>query len=272
LCPRRCGVNRRDGETGVCRTGRQAVVSSAHPHFGEEPELVGDHGSGTIFFTHCSLGCRFCQNFDISHQGLGQALDHASLAAVMLELQGMGCHNINLVTPSHVIPQILAAVLIAAENGLRVPLVYNSSGYDATASLALLDGIVDIYMPDFKFWDSGIAGITCDAPDYPQTARRALREMHRQVGVLQTDGRGIARQGMIIRHLVLPEDLAGTAAVAAFIAEELDPGAYVNVMPQYRPCGDTSVLAALNRRLKPSEFSAALTAARQAGLTRLSGC
>ena len=271
LCPRRCGANRLSGETGICRTGRRAVVASAHPHFGEEPELVGVNGSGTIFFTHCSLGCRFCQNADISHEGYGSAVDDAALAGMMLELQAMGCHNINFVTPSHVVPQILAAVLIAAENGLRIPLVYNSSGYDSVSTLALLEGVIDIYMPDFKFWDAQIAEATCSAPDYPETARRAILEMQRQVGTLRTDARGIALQGLIIRHLVLPGDLSGTAAIAQFIASQLDTDSYVNVMPQYRPCGETSAVEALNRRLKPSEFAAAVAAARQAGLTRLSG-
>lgn len=272
LCPRECGVDRLKGVTGVCRTGQHAIVASAHPHLGEEPELVGHYGSGTIFFTHCSLGCRFCQNSDISHKGMGQRVDDGALADIMLDLQALGCHNINFVTPSHVVPQILAAVHIAAEKGLRVPLVYNSSGYDAVSTLKILEGIFDIYMPDFKFWDEQVATATCDAPDYPEIAREAIREMHRQVGVLQTDTRGIARRGVIVRHLVLPDDLAGTAAVARFIATELDPGTYVNVMPQYRPCGEQSAVEALNRRLKPSEFAAAVTAARTAGLTRLSGC
>ncbi|MFH1984519.1 MAG: radical SAM protein [Pseudomonadota bacterium] len=271
LCPRSCRVDRLNNETGICKTGRRAVVASVHPHFGEEPELVGVHGSGTIFFTHCSLGCRFCQNADISHEGTGQAVEDDVLAAMMLELQSLGCHNINFVTPSHVVPQILAAVLIAAEKGLRIPLVYNSSGYDSVATLALMDGVIDIYMPDFKFWDAAIAAATCDAPDYPETARLAIREMHRQVGQLQTDARGIARRGMIIRHLVLPEDLAGTAAITRFIASELTADSYVNIMPQYRPCAEVATHPALNRRLKPSEFASAVTAARKAGLTRLSG-
>jgi len=271
LCPRHCGVDRLNGVTGVCRTGRHALVASAHPHLGEEPELVGDHGSGTIFFTHCSLGCRFCQNSDISRNGVGQRVDDDALADIMLDLQAMGCHNINFVTPSHVVPQILAAVHIAAEKGLRVPLVYNSSGYDAVSTLKILEGVFDIYMPDFKFWDARIADVTCEASDYPEIAREAIREMHRQVGVLQTNARGIATRGVIVRHLVLPEDLAGTAAVAKFIATELDPGTYVNVMPQYHPCGERSAIDALNRRLKPSEFAAAVAAARAAGLTRLSG-
>ncbi len=271
LCPRQCSVDRLNGVTGVCRTEDRALVASAHPHLGEEPELVGYHGSGTIFFTHCNLGCSFCQNSDISRGGIGQRADDGALADIMLDLQALGCHNINFVTPTHVAPQILAAVHIAAEKGLRVPLVYNSSGYDAVSTLKMLEGVVDIYMPDFKFWDTPIAAATCDAPDYPEIARAAIREMHRQVGVLQTDARGIARRGMIVRHLVLPADLAGTAAVARFIATELDPETYVNVMPQYHPCGERSAIDEMNRRLKPSEFAAAVAAARAAGLTRLSG-
>lgn len=271
MCPRQCGVDRFAGGTGVCRTGRKAVVASAHPHYGEEPELVGDFGSGTIFFTHCSLGCCFCQNDDISRGGAGQPVTDGELADMMLILQEQGCHNINFVTPSHVVPQILGAVSIAADQGLRLPLVYNSSGYDALPTLALMDGIVDIYMPDFKFWDADVAADTCDAPDYPEVARWALAEMHRQVGLLETDARGIARRGMIIRHLVLPENLADTADVARFIAKTLDPSSYVNIMPQYYPCGGPFTRPALNRRLKPSEFAEAVMAAKKAGLIRLSG-
>ena len=271
LCPRRCAVNRLAGETGICRTGTNAWIASAHPHFGEEPELVGTHGSGTIFFTYCNLCCKFCQNEDISRDGVGREVSTEQLSGIMLDLQDQGCHNINLVTPSHVVPAILEAVLLAAERGLRVPLVYNSSGYDSLHTLRLLDGIVDIYMPDFKFWDHKVAEATCDAPDYPEAARRAIREMHRQVGVLKTDARGIANRGLLIRHLVLPDGLAGTDRVAAYITEELDPDTYVNIMPQYRPCADAGSMPPLDRRLKPSEFADAITTARRKGLKRLSG-
>ena len=208
LCPRRCAVNRLAGETGICKTAETAWVSSYNPHFGEEDPLVGRQGSGTIFFTHCNLLCNFCQNYDISHQGFGQPAPAGDLAGMMMALQSAGCHNINFVTPSHVVPQILAAVEIAAKEGLRVPLVYNSGGYDRVQTLRLLEGIVDIYMPDFKFWDPAVAAAACDAEDYPEIARRALVEMHRQVGDLKLDDRGVAVRGLLVRHLVLPEGLA----------------------------------------------------------------
>lgn len=269
LCPRRCGVNRLDGETGICKTADTAWVSSYNPHFGEEDPLTGRRGSGTIFFTHCNLLCNFCQNYDISHRGSGQPTSAPDLATMMIELQSAGCHNINFVTPSHVVPQILAAVEIAAENGLRVPLVYNSGGYDRVATLKLLDGVVDIYMPDFKFWDPVIAAETCQAEDYPQVARRALLEMHRQVGDLELDDRGIALKGLLVRHLVLPGGLAGTREVMGFIAARISPATYVNIMPQYRPCGRASEIRALSKALDIKDYEAALQAARDEGLNRL---
>ncbi len=204
LCPRMCGVDRLAGETGVCKTGRLASVSSFNAHFGEEAPLVGEQGSGTIFLTHCNLLCLFCQNFDISHQGIGQEVSAEQLAGMMLALQRQGCHNINFVTPSHVVPQLLAGLEVAVANGLNVPLVYNSGGYDRPETLELLDGVMDIYMPDFKFWDPEIARKTCDAPDYPEVARQALMEMHRQVGDLVLDENGIARRGLLVRHLRRP--------------------------------------------------------------------
>ena len=221
LCPRKCGVDRLSGETGTCKTGRLAWVSSYSPHFGEEAPLVGNCGSGTIFFTHCNLRCLFCQNFDISHQGCGQEVSGEKLAAMMLDLQNQGCHNINFVTPSHVVPQILSAVEIAIQRGLHVPLVFNSGGYDRVATLKLLEGVFDIYMPDFKFWDPQIAEDACQARDYPEVARKALLEMHRQVGDLLLDEAGIARRGLVIRHLVLPDGLAGTREIMRFIAQRL---------------------------------------------------
>lgn len=268
LCPRNCQVDRLSGETGVCRTGKQARVSSFGPHFGEERPLVGDHGSGTIFFTFCNLLCIFCQNADISHQGDGDPATDEQLARVMLHLQEQGCHNINLVTPSHVLPQILAALEIAADRGLRLPLVYNSGGYDKAETLKLLDGVVDIYMPDFKFWDPRVAEQTCDAPDYPEVARQALKEMHRQVGDLTING-GLAQKGLLIRHLVLPGGLAGTAEVMRFIAQEISPESYVNIMPQYRPLFRASELKALARHPSQEAFEAARAAATAAGLHRL---
>lgn len=270
ICPRKCSVNRLENELGHCKTGRQAIVCSFHPHFGEEPELVGSHGSGTIFFSYCSLLCNFCQNFEISHLGDGRPVSDTELADMMLELQQMGCHNINLVTPTHVVPQITAALQIAREKGLRLPLVYNSSGYDRVSTLKLLDGLVDIYMPDFKFWSADIAAKTCNAPDYPKVARKAITEMYRQVGTLQTNSAGIASRGLLIRHLVLPEDLAGTREIARFIARELSPDTYVNIMPQYRPCGLAHLTKGLDRRLTANEYLAAIKIARDRGLTRIS--
>ncbi|MBT8342562.1 MAG: radical SAM protein [Desulfatitalea sp.] len=269
LCPRQCHVDRTAGKLGYCRTGRQAVVASFQPHFGEEAPLVGHNGSGTIFFTHCNLLCNFCQNFEISHGGEGGAMTHRRLADMMLFLQAEGCHNINLVTPSHVIPQILSALMLAAADGLTVPLVYNTGGYDRLSSLRLLEGVVDIYMPDFKFWDNAIANRTCHAPDYRETACAALKEMHRQTGDLTIDDAGVAQRGLLVRHLVLPEHLAGTREVMRFIAGEVSVDTYVNIMPQYRPCGRAHEVPALGASLSPSTYEQALTAACQEGITRL---
>jgi putative pyruvate formate lyase activating enzyme len=269
LCPRKCGVDRLSGETGVCKTASYAFVSSYNPHFGEEKPLVGTDGSGTIFFTHCNLMCLFCQNFDISHEGHGQKITAAELAAVMLALQQHGCHNINFVTPSHVVPQILSALEIAIQQGLSVPLVYNSGGYDLPATLKLLEGVFDIYMPDFKFWDPQIAESACQARDYPEIARNALREMHRQVGELTVDEDGIAQKGLLIRHLVLPGGLAGTREIMRFIAQEISTHSYVNLMSQYRPCGRASEVKGLNAFLSPTDFQTALQEAKAEGITRL---
>jgi putative pyruvate formate lyase activating enzyme len=269
LCPRFCGVDRTAGEKGYCRTGRLAVVASYGPHFGEERPLVGKGGSGTIFFSHCNLLCVFCQNYDISHGGAGLEVPAETLADIMVDLQEKGCHNINFVTPSHVIPQILEALPLAIEKGLRIPLVYNCGCYERVSALKLLDGIVDIYMPDFKFWDSEISGKLADAPDYPQRARAALREMHRQVGDLQGDERGIARRGLLVRHLVMPEGLAGSESILRFLAQEISENTYVNVMRQYHPCGDAIGNSPLGRTITREEFDEALAAAQKAGLKRL---
>jgi len=269
LCPRRCGVDRLSGETGICKTGKKAGISSFNAHFGEEAPLVGKNGSGTIFFTHCSLMCCFCQNFDISHEGYGSPAADEELAAIMLAVQNEGCHNINLVTPSHVVPQFLCALEKAIEAGLRIPIVYNSSGYDRLETLQLLEGVVDIYMPDFKFWEPEVAQAACDAPDYPAAARKALIEMHRQVGDLRIDADGIARTGLLVRHLVLPEDLAGTRQVMHFIHESVSPGTYVNIMSQYRPCGNSHQISGLERRITAAEYQNALEAAREEGIIRL---
>jgi len=269
LCPRKCGVDRLAGETGFCNTAKLSWVSSYGPHFGEEEPLVGTRGSGTIFFTHCNLRCLFCQNFDISHQAAGQEVTDNTLAEMMLALQNQGCHNINFVTPSHVVPQILAAVEIAVLRGLKVPLVYNTGGYDRVATLELLDGIFDIYMPDFKFWDSQVAENSCQAGDYPEVARRALAEMHRQVGDLQIDDAGRARRGLLIRHLVLPGGLAGTREVMRFIARKISPASYVNVMSQYRPCGRAAEVRGLDSHLSAADYKNAVRAAMEEGITRL---
>jgi putative pyruvate formate lyase activating enzyme len=269
LCPRRCAVNRLEDETGVCRTGRDARVASAGPHFGEESPLVGEGGSGTIFFSHCNLNCVFCQNYDISQEGDGRPVTAERLADAMLGLQEQGCVNINFVTPSHVVPQILSALEIAADRGLALPLGYNSGGYDRVETLALLEGVFDIYMPDFKFWGSEFAAKVCDAPDYPEAARNALMEMHRQVGDLEIGTDGLARRGLLVRHLVMPRSLAGTGQIMGFIADRLSPETYVNVMPQYRPCGRAGEVAGLENHLSRDEYESALEAARTAGLARL---
>lgn len=269
LCPRKCKVNRLSGETGICNTAEYAFVSSYMPHFGEESPLVGRHGSGTIFFTHCNLLCNFCQNYDISHQGHGHQVTERELADMMLSLQTLGCHNINFVTPSHVVPQILVALYLAIEDGLLLPLVYNSSGYDLVDTLLFLDGIVDIYMPDFKFWNPEISKKTCNAPDYPEIAKAALKEMHRQAGDLVLDHHGIAVKGVLVRHLVMPENMAGTMEVMKYIASNISTNTYVNIMPQYRPCGKAYEQPPLNRSITHKEFYDAIDMAKIAGISRL---
>jgi putative pyruvate formate lyase activating enzyme len=271
-CPRGCGVDRASGETGVCGVGRLAVVASHGPHFGEEHCLVGDiGGSGTIFFSGCNLGCVFCQNADISHRVRGEGCDAGRLAGIMLGLQHAGCRNINLVTPSHVVPQILEALVAAAEGGLRLPLVYNTSAYDAVDTVRLLDGVVDIYMPDFKLWDKEAAGRYLTAADYPARARDAIAEMHRQVGDLEQDADGLARRGLLIRHLVMPDDEGDSAAIFTWLAA-LSPATFVNIMAQYRPSGRALACPTdypgLGRGPGPEEVARALDAARAAGLTR----
>lgn len=270
LCPRRCKVNRlKDERGGVCRTGRKAIISSYSPHFGEESPLVGRGGSGTIFITNCNLGCLFCQNYEISHLGEGMKVTDQQMAAIMIDLQNKGCNNINFVTPSHVVPQILAALPLAVEEGLTLPLVYNTSGYDEVETLRLLDGVFDIYMPDFKFWHKKTAKRYAGAPNYPERTRRAIKEMHRQVGDLVMDERGIAARGLLVRHLVMPAGLDETAAIMRFLADEISRKTYVNVMEQYRPCGQAHNVSPINRSLTYDEYEEALKLARQAGLTRL---
>ena len=268
ICPRECNVDRLSGQLGQCSTGEEAVVSSFNAHFGEEPPLVGAFGSGTIFFTHCSLKCNFCQNYDVSHGGQGDESGLGQLAGTMLILQHNGCHNINLVTPTHVVPQILAALDMAIDGGLRIPLVYNSSGYDRVETLELLDGVVDIYMPDFKFWDPVVAQKTCNAPDYPGAAAKAVVEMHRQVGDLQVDENGIATRGLIVRHLVMPSGMAGTGEVMSFIADHVSKNTYVNIMDQYRPCGEALHVEELAGPVSKTQFNQAVAAAKEAGISR----
>ena len=271
LCPRRCKVNRLKDEKGICQTGKLAFISSFGPHYGEEAPLVGRNGSGTIFFTHCNLGCIFCQNYDISHLGEGYPVTDEELAEAMLRLKRMGCHNINFVTPTHVIAQILRALPVAIEKGLDLPLVYNTGGYDSVSTLKLLEGVFDIYMPDFKYSDSEVAKKFSNAPDYPEVVKSALKEMHRQTGVLVTDKRGIAQQGLIIRHLVLPENLAGTNEVMRFISSELSKDSYVNVMDQYRPAYKAIEFHPLDRRITNEEYTSAIKKAKEYGLWRLDG-
>lgn len=269
LCPRLCGVNRMADEKGFCRTGIKAVVASYGPHYGEERPLVGMNGSGTIFFSHCNLFCVFCQNHDISHGGAGTPVGPEEIASIMLSLQRRGCHNINFVTPTHAIHAILEALVIAVEAGLRVPLVYNCGGYERVAALKLLDGIVDIYMPDFKFWSAEAARELMNAPDYPERARAGLKEMRRQVGDLVLDRAGVAQRGLLVRHLVMPEGLAGTGEIMEFLAREISAGTYVNVMDQYHPCGSAYKHRGINRRISAEEYRASVEAALRAGLTRL---
>lgn len=270
ICPRECGVNRRESSKGaVCRTGERAWVSSYNPHFGEEAPLVGTGGSGTIFFSWCNLRCQYCQNAEISQIGEGQEVEPDKLAAMMLRLQRMGCHNINFVSPTHVVPQILAGVLIAAEAGLQLPLVYNTGGYDSIKTLRLLDGVFDIYMPDMKYADQSVARRLSKVENYPSTNQAAVAEMHRQVGDLRTDKRGVALQGLLVRHLVLPGDSAGTADIVRFLAEEISTDTYINIMDQYRPCYRARSFPEIDRRITHEEYAEAVRLAQGAGLHRL---
>jgi putative pyruvate formate lyase activating enzyme len=268
LCGRRCGVNRLAGERGVCGAGEKLMVASVFPHFGEEPPLVGYYGSGTIFLSHCNLRCIFCQNYDISHLGEGQPTTIAEMADYMLQLQRRGCHNINLVTPTHYAPQIVAALLEAVEKGLELPLVWNCGGYESVKVIRLLDGIVDIYMPDIKYARRKSAERYSHAPDYPEVAREAVKEMHRQVGDLVIGSRGIARRGLLIRHLVMPGGIEETKDILRFVAEEISRESYVNIMDQYRPLYRASECSEINRRITVEEYEEALVAARRYGLHR----
>ncbi len=274
LCPRDCGVDRLSDRWSACKTGRYAVVSSCFPHHGEEDCLRGWNGSGTIFFAHCNLRCVFCQNFDISQgvrPGFGRPSRPDEIAAMMLELQASGCHNVNFVTPEHVVPQVLEALVIAVEGGLRLPIVYNTSAYDSPRSIQLMDGVVDIYMPDFKFWSKERSRRYLKAADYPEVARASIREMHRQVGQLVSNSEGIARRGLLVRHLVMPGCLEDTRAILGWIAGELGADTYVNLMDQYRPAGRVGGggYEAIDRPLRSGEYLEALASARDLGLGRL---
>ncbi len=269
LCPNRCKVNRLKGELGDCKVEKDPMISSASPHFGEEAPLVGKHGSGTIFLTGCNLHCLYCQNYEISHGMMGQEISLEEFADQMLYLQRLGCHNINFVTPSHQVPQILAALEIAIPKGLKVPLVYNTGSYDSIQELKLMEDVIDIYMPDFKYWDKDVASkYSKKAIDYPEVARTAFKEMHRQVGALVINKEGIAERGMLIRHLVLPEGLAGTEHVMRFIATELSKNSYVNIMDQYRPCGEAWDHPPLDRKITSEEYREAIKTAQKQGLHR----
>ncbi len=266
LCPHECKVNRLDGEKGYCQTLDKAVLSSAMPHFGEEKELVGLNGSGTLFFSYCNLKCLFCQNYEISHCGEGHEISTEKLADIMLYLQEKGCHNINLVSPSHIVPQIVEAIFISAKKGLNIPIIYNTNGYDSIDTLKLLDGIIDIYMPDIKFANDEAAWKYLRVKNYFENARNAVKEMYRQVGELKTDDRNIAYRGLLIRHLVLPQNLAETEKIMDFIAKELSPNIYVNIMAQYYPAYKAYSYEELNKRISEKEYLNAIKSAKQAGL------
>ena len=268
LCPRKCKVDRLKGEVGYCQTGRWAIVSSYGPHFGEEPVLVGTGGSGTIFFAHCNLKCCFCQNYDISHLGHGEVTKADELANMILALQKMGCHNINLVSPSHVVAQFIEALAIAKEKGLHLPIVYNSGGYDSISTLKFLEGVIDIYMPDAKYSNSDFAEKYSSASKYFEINQLAMKEMHRQVSDLLTDNNGVTLKGLIIRHLVLPNRIAGSFEVLKFIAEKISKDTYVNIMLQYRPCYHANQYLKISRNITRQEYQEVIEFAEKIGLHR----
>jgi putative pyruvate formate lyase activating enzyme len=270
LCPRQCKANRLVGDLGYCKAPYDLFISSASPHFGEEAPLVGNNGSGTIFLTHCNLKCIFCQNDDISIYGEGARCTYGKLAALMVDLQDRGCHNINLVTPTHYVPQIIKALSIAIGSGLSIPLVYNTSGYDSIDAIRLLDGIIDIYMPDIKFLDSGLSQRFCKAGDYPEVVREVISEMQRQVGDLSLDKNGIAEKGLIIRHLVMPACGEDTKKIMEFIRDEVSQNAFVNIMAQYHPCHRAGEFEEIARRTSLKEHAEAIEYARGIGLLRAS--
>jgi putative pyruvate formate lyase activating enzyme len=270
LCPRACGANRLRGETGVCSSTSRLKVYSCGPHFGEERPLVGRGGSGTIFFSNCNLLCCFCQNWEINHRGDGSYVTHDELADMMIGLQRRGCHNINFVTPTHVVPHLARSLRLAIRKGLHLPLVYNTGGYDSLDVISLLDGIVDIYLPDFKYQDGGLAAkYSSGASDYPEVAAAVIKEMHRQVGELTVDERGVARRGLIIRHLVMPNNIAGTDRFVRWVARELTPATSVNLMAQYRPEHKAFSYPEISRRITAEEWQQAVRWAREAGLKNI---
>ena len=268
LCPRECRVNRLNGEVGYCKAPSELMISSAFPHFGEEAPLVGYHGSGTIFLTHCNLRCVFCQNYDISHLGRGEQITSSEMARAMVKLQEMGCHNINFVTPTHYTPQIVASLPEAIEMGLTLPIVYNCSGYESIEVIRLLEGVIDIYMPDAKYMDEKYSKQLSNASDYPEVIKKVLREMHRQVGDLKTNSKGVAERGLLIRHLVMPEGVASSEVVLKFIAEEISPQSYVNIMAQYRPEYRAHEYSEIKRRITHKEFLEAIQMAKRFRLYR----
>lgn len=269
LCPRNCGVNRLSGEIGHCGVGKNAWISSYGPHHGEENPLRGWGGSGTIFFSGCNLNCIYCQNADISQRISGREVSPEQLAEMMVELQAMGCHNINLVSPSHVVGQIVQAVVLAADQGLMIPIVYNSGGYDSLDTIKALEGMIDIYMPDMKYDSSQVSSKLSGVDDYPAVNRAAVREMHRQVGDLRMDQKGVAERGLLIRHLILPENLAGSAGILHFLAEQISNDTYLNLMDQYHPAYMANTCPKLMRKITSGELQEVVQIAKEVGLNRL---
>jgi putative pyruvate formate lyase activating enzyme len=268
ICPNECMAKRSEGETGECHSTDEVIISSVGPHFGEEPPLVGSHGSGTIFLANCNLSCEFCQNYDISHLGIGEKVSIEDLARAMLKLQQKGCHNINLVTPTHFTAQTVDALILAVEKGLEQPIVYNCGGYESVETLKLLEDIVDIYMPDIKYSVDENALKYSGIKNYWKVVTSAMKEMHKQVGSLKKSKRGIAQRGLLIRHLVLPNDAAGSKKVIDFVADEISKNAYINIMDQYRPTYNASKYEKLNRRITPSEYKEVADYAFSKGLRR----
>jgi len=269
LCPHLCGIDRARGEKGMCQAGRYVVVNSVCPHFGEERVLVGEHGSGTIFFGYCNLKCVFCQNFELSARGQGHEITVEELANAMLQLQKIGCHNINFVSPTHFAAQIIQGVEIAAEKGLNIPLVYNTGGFDTVETLRILEGVIDIFMPDIKFFTEDAALKYLRVKGYPQAVKDAIKEMHRQVGDLKTDEQGLAYRGLLVRHLVMPGGLAGSGEIMRFLVEEVSPHTFVNIMRQYHPSHLADKYPEINRRITRQEFAKAVDTAKEAGLYRI---